>query len=112
MTKERKMISYKLENLPDKEREIVNEWASVQNNIQQSITNVILHIVSNVGNVDVMDFDVQRELHSLFDKDQIDKKKDFVDVKTNITEAPPKTAEVKPVESSDPYEKLSPDDFE
>ena len=59
----RKMISYKIENLSPKERAIVDEWANGQFNIQQSLTNIIMHIVGFVGNVDVMDFDVQKKLH-------------------------------------------------
>jgi hypothetical protein len=59
----RKMISYKIENLNPKERAIVDEWANGQFNIQQSLTNIIMHIVGFVGNVDVMDFDIQKQLH-------------------------------------------------
>ena len=59
----RKMISYKIENLSPKERAIVDEWANGQFNIQQSLTNIIMHIVGFIGNSDVMDFDVQKRLH-------------------------------------------------
>ena len=59
----RKMISYKIENLNPKERAIVDEWANGQFNIQQSLTNIIMHVVGFIGNVDVMDFDVQKKLH-------------------------------------------------
>lgn len=60
------MISFKIENLPPKDREIVDRWADEQTNIQQSLANIVMHIVGYVGNVDVMDFDVQRKLHTIF----------------------------------------------
>lgn len=62
----RKMISFKIENLSEKERQVVDAWADGQSNIQQSLANVVMHIVGLVGNADVMDFDVQRKLHTLF----------------------------------------------
>lgn len=65
----RKMISFKIENLPEKERAIVDAWADGQGNIQQSLANIIMHVVSWSGNADVMDFEVQRKLHSVFADD-------------------------------------------
>lgn len=62
----RKMISFKIENLPDKERKIVDDWANGQANIQQSLANIVMHVVKFTGNADVMDFDVQRKLHTIF----------------------------------------------
>jgi len=62
----RKMISFKIENLPDKQRQIIDTWADGQSNIQQSLANIVMHIVDFVGNDDVMDFDVQRKLHTIF----------------------------------------------
>ena len=62
----RKMISFKIENLPEKERKIVDEWANGQANIQQSLANIVMHVVNFTGNADVMDFDVQRKLHTIF----------------------------------------------
>lgn len=62
----RKMISFKIENLPAKQHRIVDEWANGQANIQQSLANIIMHVVKFTGNADVMDFDVQRKLHTIF----------------------------------------------
>lgn len=59
------MISFKIENLPPKERQVVDAWADGQSNIQQSLANIIMHVVSWSGDADVMDFEVQRKLHSL-----------------------------------------------
>ena len=62
----RKMISFKLENFTDKQRQIIDTWADNQANIQQSLANLVMHVVEYVGNVDVMDYDVQRKLHTMF----------------------------------------------
>lgn len=61
----RKMISFKVENLSEKDQKMINEWADGQSNIQQSLTNIVRHIVGFTGNADVMDFDVQRRLHTI-----------------------------------------------
>ena len=62
----RKMISFKLENLPEKQRAIVDKWADNQTNIQQSLAFLLMHIVNYTGDVDIMDFDIQRKLHLTF----------------------------------------------
>lgn len=62
----RKMISFKVENLPPKQQKIVNDWADGQASIQQSLANIIMHVVEFTGNTDVMDFEVQRQLHTIF----------------------------------------------
>lgn len=61
----RKMISFKVENLPPKQQEIINKWADGQTNIQQSLANIVMHVVEFTGNADVMDFEVQRKLHTI-----------------------------------------------
>lgn len=60
----RKVIGLKLENLPTKERELINEWASNQTNIQKSISNILMHIITWNGVEDVMGFDTQRRLYT------------------------------------------------
>lgn len=67
----RKMISFKIENLPDKQRKIVDDWANGQANIQQSLANLIMHVVEFTGNADVMDFVVQRKLHTVLNDAQL-----------------------------------------
>ena len=65
----RKMISFKIENLTAKEREIIDRWADEQTNIQQSLANIVMHVVRYAGYTDVMDFDTQRKLHTIFAND-------------------------------------------
>lgn len=66
MNKVRKNISFKIENLPLKQQEIINAWADGQANIQQSLANLVMHVVNFTGNDDVMDFEVQGKLHTIF----------------------------------------------
>ena len=67
----RKMISFKVENLPEKQQKIIDDWANGQTNIQQSLANIVMHVVAFTGNDDVMDFDVQRKLHLKFGKGEV-----------------------------------------
>lgn len=62
----RKMISFKIENLPENDRKIVDAWADGQKSIQQSLANLVMHVVGYVGNADVMEFEIQRKLHTIF----------------------------------------------
>ena len=64
MKKLRKVISFKLENLPEKQRIIVDQWANNQTNIQQSLANVLMHVVKFTGDADIMDFDIQEKLYN------------------------------------------------
>ena len=83
----RKMISFKIENLPEKEHKIVDEWASKQTNIQQSLGNLIMHIVDYVGCVDVMEFEVQRKLHTIFSKSEaVEEPFQFMEIKETLNE--------------------------
>ena len=82
----RKMISFKIENLPAKEREIVDRWADEQTNIQQSLANIVMHVVKYVGNVDVMDFDVQHKLHTVLSNVEMPVVKEVVLPSTVMTE--------------------------
>lgn len=92
----RKMISFKIENLPEKERAIVDAWADGQGSIQQSLANIIMHVVSWSGNADVMDFEVQRKLHSIFANNEQTGQVQVSNVLDNESNA----KEVAPVEES------------
>lgn len=99
----RKMISFKIENLPEKQRQIVDDWANGQVNIQQSLANIIMHIVEFTGNDDVMDFDIQRKLHKIFIKAEngipAQKKEESLNTIMTIKTVP----QPKKVESEDDY---------
>ena len=88
----RKMISFKIENLPDKERKIVDEWADGQKNINQSLANIVMHVVNLTGNTDVMDFDVQRKLHTIF----VDKESPAMPVAQQQVDPQPTQVESRP----------------
>ena len=60
--KERTQITWKLDRLSKKQQDKVNNWADQQQNMQTSITNIMLHMIDRYGEVDFMDFDVQKVL--------------------------------------------------
>lgn len=62
MQKKRTQIPFKLDRLTEKEQIMVNRWADKQQNMQNSFTSIVLHMINRYGYVDFMDFDVQREL--------------------------------------------------
>lgn len=61
MDKLRKSVIFRLAN--HKQRDILNEWLNNQDNIQDSITNVILHIIDQYGMCNITDFEVQKAMH-------------------------------------------------
>ncbi|MEH7510638.1 hypothetical protein V7159_23645, partial [Priestia megaterium] len=61
MVKHRKAVNLRLAN--HKQSNILNEWLNNQDNIQDSITNVILHIIDQYGMRNITDFDVQKAMH-------------------------------------------------
>lgn len=61
-SKSRTQITWKLDRLSKKQQEQANKWADQQQNIQTSVTNIILHMIDRYGYVDFMDFDVQKDL--------------------------------------------------
>lgn len=61
----RKIISWRLERLSEHEQSVINQWADQQDNIQQSITNLVMHAINRFGpTVDIMNFDIQKALHA------------------------------------------------
>lgn len=57
----RKTLNIRLEKLPHVDK--VNKWLDCQANITDSVVNLVLHMIEKHGYRDVLDFDIQRELH-------------------------------------------------
>lgn len=57
----RKAINVRVAN--HKQGKIINEWLNNQDSIQDSITNVILHIIDQFGMRNITDFEVQKAMH-------------------------------------------------
>lgn len=62
MEKERSLVSWRLGNLPKKERDLINKWLDSQQNINNSITNAILHVIDRAGVGDITSFETQKLL--------------------------------------------------
>lgn len=63
--KQRTQITWKLDRLSEKQKVKVNRWGDNQQNMQASITSVMLHMIDRFGDgVDFLDFDVQKELYT------------------------------------------------
>ncbi|WP_430510702.1 hypothetical protein [Gottfriedia solisilvae] len=60
--RERKVVTWRIQDHP--KYKLLNNWCNSQDNIQDSITNIVLHLIERFGNKDITDFDIQRILHS------------------------------------------------
>jgi len=64
MASNRKLISWRIDSLDQREQDIINEWLDNQQNIQKSITNVVQHMINRFGTTDIMNFENQRALYT------------------------------------------------
>ena len=63
MTK-RKIVTWRVADTP--QSDLINEWLDKQQNIQVSLTNIVLHMINRFGIKDIMDYDIQRILYQEF----------------------------------------------
>lgn len=62
--KERMQVPWRLDKLTDEKRKKINDWLDVQSNMQESITNLVIHAIERFGNVEITDYNVQKALYS------------------------------------------------
>lgn len=60
----RKLISWRIDNLDQREQDEINAWLDQQQNIQKSITNVVQHMINRFGHTDIMSYNNQRALYT------------------------------------------------
>ncbi|MGG0878036.1 hypothetical protein [Bacillus inaquosorum] len=48
-----------------KDQDKLNKWCNAQSNIEQSLTNLVLHMIDMIGYKDIRDFETQQELYEL-----------------------------------------------
>lgn len=60
---DRKLVSWRIENLEPNQRDVINDWLDAQSNIQLSLTSLALHMIEHFGYTDIMSFDVQKTLY-------------------------------------------------
>lgn len=57
----RKNVSWRVSDQP--ESDLINDWLDQQKNIQDSLTNIILHTISRFGTRNITDYDIQKILY-------------------------------------------------
>ena len=60
----RKIVTWRVADPP--QSDLINEWLDKQQNIQVSLTNIVLHMINRFGIKDIMDYDIQRILYQEF----------------------------------------------
>ncbi|ABO68801.1 Hypothetical protein GTNG_3468 (plasmid) [Geobacillus thermodenitrificans NG80-2] len=60
----RKIVTWRVVDTP--QSDLINEWLDKQQNIQVSLTNIVLHMINRFGIKDIMDYDIQRILYQEF----------------------------------------------
>lgn len=64
MKENRKLISWRIEKLEQTQQDTINDWLDNQQNIQQSLTNVVLHMINRFGTTDIMNYENQKALYT------------------------------------------------
>lgn len=57
----RKNVSWRVIDSP--QRETINKWLDAQKNIQDSLTNIVLHMIERFGIRNITDYDIQKMLY-------------------------------------------------
>ena len=68
--KNREQVSWRLK---EPHYQTFNDWCNAQDNVQESLTNIVLHLIERFGNRNIRDFDIQKALYQdLLSKNQIE----------------------------------------
>lgn len=59
--KERKNVTWRVAE--HSEHKKINKWLDKQRNIQESIANIVLHMIDQYGYVNITDYEVQKQLY-------------------------------------------------
>lgn len=57
----RKNVTWRVGEHPEHEK--LNEWLDKQRNIQDSLTNIVLHMIDRFGMVNITDYEIQKQLY-------------------------------------------------
>ncbi|WP_309138316.1 hypothetical protein [Parageobacillus sp. VR-IP] len=60
----RKIVTWRVADTP--QSDLINEWLDKQQNIQVSLTNIVLHMINRFGIKDIMDYGIQKILYQEF----------------------------------------------
>lgn len=59
--KERKNVTWRVAEHSESQK--INKWLDKQKNIQESIANIVLHMIDKYGYVNITDYQVQKQLY-------------------------------------------------
>src|SRR5699024_10126816 len=59
--KERKNVTWRVGEQSEKEK--INKWSDKQDNIQVSLSNIVMHMINQFGYVNITDYQVQKKLY-------------------------------------------------
>jgi len=57
----RKNVTWRIADNP--QNDLINDWLDQQKNIQDSITNIVLHMIDRFGIQNITDYDIQKILY-------------------------------------------------
>jgi len=57
----RKNVTWRIADNP--QNDLINQWLDQQKNIQESITNIVLHMIDRFGIQNITDYDIQKILY-------------------------------------------------
>lgn len=86
-----KSISWKIDKLPEKEKERIRSFVSAQKNMQSTLNFIAMHYIERFGAVDIMDFNVQKVLFedlSKYESRVLDQQTDSVQKVMNNSKTP------------------------
>ncbi|MEB6550204.1 hypothetical protein MXL46_14000 [Heyndrickxia sporothermodurans] len=64
---ERKIVSWRVSQHPSSDK--LNRWCDSQSNINESISNIVLHMIEHFGYKNITDYDIQKALYLGFKTD-------------------------------------------
>lgn len=112
--KTRTNVSWRISKMNEQDK--LNKWCNAQSNIEQSLTNLVLHMIDMIGYKDIRDFETQQELYKLkmgitgsMTSDKLDESKEsdqIIDNSSVVDE--PTNEEVKKDPLDDIFDNLDP----
>lgn len=64
MAEERKNVTWRVSQHPEHKK--INKWLDSQRSIQDSISNIVLHMIDRYGYVNITDYEIQKQLYGKF----------------------------------------------
>ncbi|MEC0709741.1 hypothetical protein P8881_19645 [Bacillus haynesii] len=63
--KTRANVSWRIAKMKEQDQDKLNRWCNAQSNIEQSLTNLVLHMIDMLGYKDIRDYETQQQIYEL-----------------------------------------------